>query len=248
LELSWRESNHMVKIMKKIPIIGMLLIICVMLLCVLVFLIQFRINAKAQGESIGTNVGLAVGKAIGSIDGLSDAKLAYSEGKRAGINAEDTAATVVNKIKEVGKLEVFIASVKLNNIHTIADDYSALYLLKGDVVFTVDLSKAEINERDGALYITLEQPSVELIVNASSVRKVAEWQRYFFSGTSEDGFDAYLNTMTEITQATEDNIENYESLMVSAKGSAKNQITQLANLVTVTKREVFIDYEVKKNE
>lgn len=236
----------MTKLIKKIPITGILAIICTLLICALIFLISFRINAQSQGESIGTNVGNVVGKAMGSVEGLIDAEKAWGEGLRTATDAKDTDAEIANKMQEVGKLEVLVASVKLNNLHKLADDYSALYLLRGDAVFSIDLANAKIEERQGALYITLQQPSVELIVTESDVEKVAEWQKQYFTGSAEIGFDAYLNTMAKVTEASEDTISNYDSLMNSARESAKKQVTQLANAVAVDKKDVYISFEEKE--
>ena len=145
----------MKKLLKKIPKSGTYIIPCVFIACVLIYVIILRVNAESMGTTFGQSTGSQVGKFVGSFEALTDYREAYAEGKEQGLSAEDTTAEVANKINEVERLEVLVASVKLNDIHTVGDDYAALYLLKGDAVFAVDLSKAEITEESDGLHILL---------------------------------------------------------------------------------------------
>ena len=227
----------------KMSFTAVLAIISIFLICLMCVLIKVRIEAQQTGEKIGDGIVSVVAKTVGTMEGLADAKEAYEQGKREGLEANDTHADVQNKMKELGKLEVMVASVKLNNLHEIGSGYSALYLLKGEAVFTVDLTNAVFEFIDDELYITLEPPIVELIINERNVEKVAEWQEHYFKGSAEDGFDAYLNTMEKITEASEESISNYASLLESAKESAEKQILQLANTVAVKERAVYVKFE-----
>lgn len=240
----------MKKIMKKIPESGTLVVPFVILLCVLGYVISLRINAQTLGEDIGSGYGYLVGKAIGSFEGLTQGSSeGYKAGKEKGLSAEDTTAEIANSIREVEKLEVLVASVKLNDLHSVGEeDYKALYLLKGDAVFSVDLSKAVIDEKNGELYITIPQPEMELIVDPSRIEKVAEYQKYFFSGKAEDGLDAYINSMKKIVEESEKSLANYDSLLKAAKASAEKQITILAKSVSVNNREVHVYFQEKQNE
>ncbi len=233
----------MKKLLKKIPKSGIYIIPCVFIACVLIYVIILRVNAESMGTTFGQSAGSQVGKFVGSFEALTDYREAYAEGREQGLSAEDTTAEVANKIKEVERLEVLVASVKLNDIHTVGDDYAALYLLKGDAVFAVDLSKAEITEESDGLHISLPQLEMDLIVDQSKIEKVAEYQKLLFNGSSEDGFDAYLNSMAKIVEESEETLVNYDSLKKTAEETAIKQVEQLANSVAVEKRDVIVTFK-----
>lgn len=233
----------MKKLLKKIPKSGTYIIPCVFIACVLIYVIILRVNAESIGTTFGQSTGSQVGKFVGSFEALTDYREAYAEGKEQGLSAEDTTAEVANKIKEVERLEVLVASVKLNDIHTVGDDYAALYLLKGDAVFAVDLSKAEITEESDGLHILLPQLEMDLIVDQSKIEKVAEYQKLLFNGSSEDGFDAYLNSMAKIVEESKETLVNYDSLKKTAEETAIKQVEQLANSVAVEKRDVIVTFK-----
>ena len=212
-------------------------------LLVLIYVIGLYQKAEAMGTRLGQSAGTEVGQFVGASEALADYGKAYAEGKEQGLSAEDTTAEVANKIKEVERLEVLVASVKLNDIHTVGDDYAALYLLKGDAVFAVDLSKAEIKAQNDELYITLPQLEMDLIVDQSKIEKVAEYQRFLFDGSSEDGYDAYLNSMTKIIEESKEALVNYDSLKNTAEETAIRQVTQLANSVAAKQREVVVKFK-----
>lgn len=233
----------MKKLLKKIPKTGTYIIPCVVIACVLIYAILLRLNAEERGTTLGQTTGSQVGKFIGSFDALTDYRKAYAEGKVQGLSAEDTTAEIASKIKEAEKLEVLVASVKLNDIHTIGEKYAALYLLKGDAVFSVDLSKAEIREDSNGLAIVLPPVEMDLIVDQSKIEKVAEYQQILFDGKTEDGFEAYLNSMAKIVEESKEALVNYDSLKTTAEETAIKQVKQLANSVAVSKREITVTFK-----
>ncbi len=220
------------------------LVVCVAIGCIMIYAINLRINATALGGGIGAGTGTLVGKAIGSLEGMTKGRIEGTEaGKTSGLSAEDTEATIANQIQQMENLEVLVASVKLSNFHTIGEgkDYAALYLVNGNVVFTVDMGQATIDALPDKLMITVPQPVGTLYLDDSSVEKVAEYQRKFFNGKAEDGFDAYLNTMTKMQEASEETLSNYSVLVDSAKQAAENQLTLLAKSVSTE----YDDIEIK---
>lgn len=227
----------------KIPKSGRYIIPCVVIACILFYAIILRVKAESIGTMYGQSAGSKVGKFVGSFDAFTDYREAYAEGKEQGFSAEDTVAEVAYKMKEVEKLDVLVASVKLNNMHTIGDDYAALYLLKGDAVFTVDLGKAEISEETDGIHIVLPPLEMDLIVDQSKIEKVAEYQKQIFNGSSEDGFDAHINSMKKIVEESKESLVNYDSLMKTAEETAKKQVTQLANAVAINKRYVTVEFK-----
>lgn len=235
------------KFMKKIPPNSVLIILCVLMSIVLLYAFNLRINAASLGESIGAGSGALVGKAIGSLEGMTTGRIEGTEdGKIVGLSAEDTEAEIADQIKQIEKLEVLVASVKLSNFHTIGKEkspnYAALYLVNGNVVFTVDMSQAEIKLQENNLHIVLPKPVGSLYLDDSSIEKVAEYQKQFFNGSAEDGFDAYLNTMSKMQEATEETLDNYDVLIASARSAAENQVTLLAESVSTSCDNIIIEW------
>ena len=236
----------MKKIIKMLPSLAAPVIGCVIAVCILAFAIYYHAGAASLGNSIGQHTGSLVGKAIGSLEGITTGRSeGNAAGKAAGLSAQDTEADIGNEIRKMENLEVLVASVKINDYHSIGEsiDYAALYLLKGDVVFSVDLSQAEVEVRENGLFITLPMPKGELYIDQSQVEKVAEYQKYFFSGSAEDGFDAYLNSMQKVYEASAETLDNYDMLIAAAKDSAEKQVRQLALSVALNMHQANIEFK-----
>ena len=128
------------KLLKKIPVTTIPVILCVVMLCALVFLINYRINAESTGNMVGEGTGTLVGRAVGSLEGLTVGQIeGHQAGKEAGLSAKDTTAELSGKIQEVEKLQVLVASGTYSDILTVGDDYAALLSQQYNAVFTVDL-------------------------------------------------------------------------------------------------------------
>ena len=203
----------------------------IMLLLLSSVIVCYR-NAKAWGTDIGENTGKLVGLAKGSYEGITE-RIANGreDGKEQGLSAEDTQVMDATGLEGIGRLEVLVASVKLDDYHQIKDDYKAIYVFKADAVFTVDLENAEIKRTDTTVEITLKKPSVELEFNEGETEQIAEWQKHFYSGKSEDGYNAYINSRREIQNNSTEKIENYEDLMSMAEESAKTQVEALVKAI-----------------
>lgn len=226
---------------KSIPFLALALSALVFIYSVIMIL-----GASSKGESMGQSIGTIVGSTIGSFEGLTKGqKEGTEDGKKEGLSAEDTEVEISNEIHKVKNLEVLVSSVKINDMHTIGEDekYAALYMIKGEVVFSVDLSRADVKLQNNRLVITLPLPTGELYIDESQTEKVAEYQKYYFTGSAEDGFDAYLNTMEKLQKKTVKELESYNVLLEAAKESAKKQVTQLATSSNRKKRSVIIEFE-----
>lgn len=222
------------------------LIVCAILSILLVFMIVLRIRAVSIGNDLGEEAGTFAGKAIGSLEGMTiGIEKGTASGKEKGLRAEDTEGEFANKMKQVENLEVLIASVKLSDFHSIGDEnvsYAALYIAKGTVVFCVDMSKANISKEGTTLYVELPQPVGKLYIDQQSIEKAGEYQRKFFNGSAEDGFDAYINTMTQLQETSAETIKNYEELNEAAKKAAENQVKLLASSSSINSNEVVISF------
>lgn len=236
----------MKKLLRCIPQKVPYIVLCLFLAGVLGFVVNIRIKAKSIGSFLGEAAGSDAGRVMGSFEALTDYRDAYAEGKEEGLSARDTTAEVANKIYELNKLEVLVAGVKLKNVHSIGEgenqEYAALYLLKGDAVFTVDFSEAEIQSEGGRISVMLPEPEMDLIIDQRKINKAAEYQKYFFSGSAEDGFDAFLASMNEMDSQTKETLVNYDVLMAAAKDSAIKQVEQLLRAVSVPEPDVEIEF------
>ncbi len=236
----------MKRILKWIPRTGIPLILFVLMACLLVYAINLRINASSMGAGIGQNAGSLVGRAIGSAEGMTRGrKEGSSAGQAEGLSAVDTEVELANELHEISNLEVLVASVKIKDTHSIGKDidYMALYLLKGEVIFSVDLSKAQTSVLNNQIHIVLPEPSGQLIIDQSQIEKIAEYQKHYFSGDAESGFDAFLNSMAKVQEATAETLNNYDVLIDSARESAINQVTLLAKTVSKTEKDIYIEFE-----
>ena len=204
-------------------------------------------NAPVVGEKLGTTVGSSVGTAIGSFNGITRGISAGTkDGREDGLSAKDT-TVVVEDIKqatsEIGKLEILVAQVKLTNFHTVGDNYTALYFLRGDAIFTVDMGQATITaETDDEISILLPSPEMDLYISNQETEKVAEYQRSFFNRNTEDGFTAYLNSLNQMIENAEESIANYASLMEQARTAAINQVRRLASEICGSDR-VLVNFK-----
>lgn len=195
------------------------------------------VSALMDVKNVGEKLGDSIGYTIGFFEGAMDAPNAYREGKKVGISAEDT-ETAINNIKETGKLEVYVAGITITNLHKYGEDtskYVALYLAKGYAIFTTDLEKANIKVLDDKVYIELPEIETEVYIDDSATSKIAEYQcKDFwknFENDAEDGYDAYLNTFNKSKQDLKESIENYDSLIESAKKAAKESLSTMMKAI-----------------
>lgn len=210
-----------------------LVVIGVLAVCIsLMFVIPFYIQAAEIGRKVGEDGGKIAGVAVGSFQGITkEIPEGWEDGKQQGLSAEDTEVDVIERIEEIGRLEVLAASVRLDDYLKIADDYSAIYVYKADAIFSVDLKNAEIHREGDNVMIVLGNPAVDFYINEEDTEKIAEWQRRFYSGKTADGYTAYINSRAEIEKKAPEEIKNYDTLMDLAKDSAKNQLGILVRSV-----------------
>lgn len=230
------------KLLKKIPVTTIPVILCVVMLCALVFLINYRINAESTGNMVGEGTGTLVGRAVGSLEGLTVGQIeGHQAGKEAGLSAKDTTAELSGKIQKVEKLQVLVASGTYSDILTVGDDYAALLSQQYNAVFTVDLGTAEIELREDGLHILLDQPSVEFLP-VGEIIKENEYQKNGFTGSTEDGYDALNNSANQMKQKATEKLAGDASMMAAAKASAETQLIGLVNAVSLSKPEVIIEW------
>ena len=77
-------------------------------------------------------------------------------------------------------------------------------------------------------------------INDSETELLADYQRRFFNGSADDGFDAYLNSLRLIDQISLEKVSNSEMLMEMARNSAKKQVEMLSGNVCVNCGQITV--------
>lgn len=224
------------KILTKPPV----LLVIAVVLAAAAGLLWYR--AEDIGAGIGAGTGKLTGAAVGSFRGITEGiESGYAEGRTAGLSASDFSAEIEATVREVGKLEVLVANVDITDYHEVGNKYAALYLFRGSAVFTVDLSQASVSKTaDGEVIILLQDPSAVVRIDDSETELLAEYQRRFFNGSADDGFQAYLNTLRMVDSIALDRVSNYAVLQEMARTSAIRQVEMLASGVCVNCSKITV--------
>ena len=224
-----------------------------LILCIAIVFSAFKIlpmylKADSVGSNIGRQVGDAVGYAVGTFNGVTNGKKAGAEaGKIEGQSAKDTSAKIVGEIKNLNRLEVMVAGIKINNDHMEGQSvYKSLSVVKGNAVFSVafDDVSLELSEDLSTAKVTVPDVSVDLYIDNSSTKIIAEYQKNKFAGTASDGFTDYINSANETSEKAEDVIENYDVLRAAARESAKKTISSL--VCSINRKISKVDVEFFK--
>ncbi len=220
-------------------VVKMLIAILVFALCIMLYM-----HSEEIGAGVGALGGKTVGLALGSYDGVTKGISAGTqEGKAMGLSAADTEGEMVSKVKELGNLRVLVANVDISNYHELGSKYAALYLFRGSAIFSVDLTKADMMRNNaGEVVIMLPEPTAKVLINDSETELVKDYQRRFFNGSSEDGFEAYLNTLRMIDNISLEEVSNYEALLTMARDSARNQVRRVTESVCVDCKSITVDF------
>ena len=191
------------------------------------FAFLFPLICSITGRGFGTAVGTAVGTFHAVTEDMPEA---YKEGKTDGLSATDT-QVAENQIKEVGKLDVLAANAKITDVLKDGDKYAALYEMGADVVFSVDISRAEFRYGENIVEIILPRPEAEINLDSTKTRLVDDWKRLLLDGSTKDGIDAYINSLKQIRAKIKEKIDNYAYLEKRAAASAEQQIKELAQFL-----------------
>lgn len=211
--------------------IASILVAIIVITATFLFLVPQYIHAKENGEFVGKEAGDFVGKALGSYEGIKTGlNDGYTDGKNDGISAKDTEVQLANVINQKDILEVLCAKVQIDDFMKYGKEkYAAVYMLRGNAVFSVDLSETSYSvDENNRIVIMLPTPTADVRIDPSETKKVRDWQKSIFNGETEDGFDMYLNSIDEIGKKSPEKIENYDYLYQEAKNSAIKEIERIA--------------------
>lgn len=208
----------------------------VVLLFVLFLAVRMYVGAQKTGETVGSTIGTAVGGAIGSFKGITTGTQAGAEaGREEGLNAKDIkviVADIKDGLGELGKLEILTATASFRDVLGIGNDYRAFFLLRGNVVFTVDMNQVEIQPVSGAeISILLPVPECTVAIDDTATEKVAEYQKDFFTGDTQAGYEAFLKFVNQRSDELEKSLDGYDALNRQAQNAAEQQVKLLAKSI-----------------
>ena len=166
---------------------------------------------------------------------------AYNEEKRKQLSAEETEAYIKNKIDKIGVLEVYDVGVTLKDVHTNGEDYAAIYVAKGNAIFSVDLSKTIISSEGNQIKVSLPEVQVEVFVDERETEKIAEWMKHSWTGKNEDGYRAYINSFNKSREEIDKAIDNYDELLAEANKAAEKQVTSIVKACRGKSTEVIFE-------
>ena len=214
---------------------------------VLAIAIYYNMKARAVGADAGNQAGVRAGKAVGSFDGYNKGQEeGGAAGKEAAKRREDPETILTEKLHAVGQLEVLASGVRIMDLlngESVNPENSAsagftaknaaVNLLKGVVVFTSDLSQADVTLQGDVVRITLPLPRGEVTVDDARLKKTASLQERFFGGTPEAGLNAYREAMELTRDLSSENLQSpaYKVLLEAAKEAAEKQISLLIEAV-----------------
>lgn len=198
------------------------------------FSIYSYAKADETGKKAGEDAGILAGNTIGSFNGITNGLAEGSkEGKEDGLSAVDTKADIGASIKQTGKLEVLVASVALINVNSVGEEYKGLYVMKGDAIFTIDLSSATVGFSEDAeeVFVNIPAPDVVIYINDKETERLDSYQKTTFSGTNQDGYTEYVNSMKQIDDNVKKSIVNFDSLVETANDVGKKRVEALIDSI-----------------
>lgn len=240
--------NKVKVILLKVKVI--LLIVCFGALALGIF---WMIFSGMVGKDVGSAYGNTVGIGIGSFKSVGEFKNAYDEGTSIAEQVKDTEVTMGTKVDNTGeKLQVLAAKTTVKNVLEYTDQsfnwnkYKRLETLDIEIIFTVDLSKAQVANN----LVVIPIPEVSLYNDESARKVLATYQALPFVDSAEDGFNIALNSTKELMSNAEETLSNYDALYSQAKESAKKQVAALYRSMNVEGKEVSVifDYETEAGD
>lgn len=199
-------------------------------------------------SAMGSSTGIAVGTATGTADAFARAQDTVNVAKRDALSAEDTKVQLGNAVTRAGKLDVLTAGVSIENLTEIGDKYKGLFLVKGNAVFSVDLTNAivSLEETEGGeqvLTVTLPEPTCEIYLDEDKTKTIADEQGFEWQSGAKEAIEGYLNSMANIQEKAEESIVGYDELMNSAREAAITRVEDLSTMVCGDNYQVVVQFE-----
>lgn len=191
---------------------------------------------------LGKSVGVALGSFRGVTQGITDGTEA---GRDKGLSAEDTVVTIGTKMAETGKLQVMLADLRLSDIYKQGPEkdpqYAALLEMRGEGIFTVDLTqaKAVYDASEDRINITIPEPEFTPYLDDSILETLAEYRPRFDNGSTIHGYSGYLNSRVQLEKRAQ---EAMLTMMEPAKASALTQVEFLARSINGSSASIQVGF------
>lgn len=232
----------MIKKLNKIKHYLYLGIIILTLLGLSVYLLIAVVNAKTVGTEIGNTVGEFVGTAKGSLLAVGDAEEFFNAGVEQGISAEDTIIKEIHKkFNNNNSITILSVNVTIEDMLEIGEKYKAWILWPGIVNYNIAWDQTTIvhDEEADVLYVTIPEPTVELILDSPNKKIIAKSEEFNIN-SADKGNTVLINSENKIIENVKDYISNYESLMEVAKDSAQTQIKEFVESLSFSNEVVVV--------
>lgn len=196
---------------------------------------------------LGISAGLAVGSWQGVTEGLSKGA---ADGKEEGLSAKDIEVAVTNKMTASKRLQVLLVDLLLTDLYKQGNDYAAIFGIRGEGIFTVDLvqSRAVYSAEQNRIALTIPEPEFTPYLDDSSLEVIAEYERPLFNGSTKDGYQGYLNSRTITVERVKAELSDYDALVEQAKDSAIEQVTALAKSVCGSDASIDVQFAREETE
>lgn len=211
-------------------------------------------------DDVGSFIGTIAGKMLAPFVSDEEAKEKELSGE------SDTEVLIGNYTAELGNLQILSADVIITNFHEIGDksggdseetdplknntdtkdgSYQGLYVIEGELIFSVDLTKAKCSLSEDDQTLSVEIPEITFAVNPDydTYMLLEEKEKFNPFVDAEDGYTSRLKSMNYFTENVESVIEDYEYLYSVAEESAINKVHDLVNEISGMKYTVNVSYE-----
>ena len=205
------------------------LIASVLLICMFAFFTVQIVGFVKAGEHGDENIFSAMVKG-------------YNAGKKEGLSAKDTEQQMKNTVEGIGKLEVLVANVKIPEYHSVGQKFAAMYLFRGSAVFTVDLSKTNIIVNGSDIQVLIPKPIAEVKIDNKETERIKSKSALFFNGSTEEGLEAYLNTLKAVDKVSTEQISNFPELNEMAKQAAKLQLKDIIENICGSDKNITFSF------
>lgn len=234
---------QILKIFKTKPWILFWILAIVMAAVILTVIYPAYNKAEQLGIEGGSLLGKAAGKCIGSVEGIAVGVGAGAEaGEQEGLSAKDTEVKIIERVRELGNLEVLNVSMKRNVINKADGGKTCvLWSAKCEASYAVDLTKAEISNDIVII------PYPELSISFDSPEKIAQYQKRKNTGSSINGSTEYMNSENKIRNKIQEELKNNPDLSQKAQDAAKNQVYILIKNISVNGNQINVEFGEASN-
>lgn len=235
---------QILKFFKNKPWILFWILAIVMAAVILTVIYPAYNKAEQLGIEGGSLLGKAAGKCIGSVEGIAVGVGAGAEaGEQEGLSAKDTEVKIIERVRELGNLEVLNVSMKRNVINKADGGKTCvLWSAKCEASYAVDLTKAEISNDIVII------PYPELSISFDSPEKIAQYQKRKNTGSSINGSTEYMNSENKIRNKIQEELKNNSDLSKKAQDAAINQVEILIKNISVNgKQQINVEFGEASN-